>query len=202
MRQSFLAVSLIALMLFLSGCAQKQQPALQETPPVQQNASAKNETPKPVVLCSSAVGVEERDACFFGLAQSRQDPEFCRNIYSVEQLDSCYALFAPASLEQCKKIYDSGMRDSCLSENGIRLKSEEICRLIGDDAAQLSCLEKVLPPCSTVSDAGNRSLCLALANSDYSYCKGDSCFMEYAINHSNTDPCALIEAERERFTCM
>ncbi len=196
----------IAILAFLSillvvsyGCVQKPEPVVNE-PPEDVVLPVENNTVAPAVC--SAGNILQKDDCFLSLAKKKSDPEVCGRIYSVEKLDSCFAIFANADLEICKRITDTDMKAACLAENAKRSKSEEVCNLIGDVDKKVACLKNVLPECMLVSDPEKRSLCIALEKKDYTYCQGDSCFEAYAENKSDSNACGLISSPALRYACF
>lgn len=200
---AFLA-ALAAILVFAFGCAQAPGPIVDE--PVQPvlQPGLNNTTaaaPAEEAPCSSG-NIVQKDECFALLAKSRSSPDMCRNIYAVDKLDSCYALFAASNLDVCKKITDADLRASCLTENAKKQKSDEICRLIDNEDARAACLQQVVPPCMLKLDPVERSLCLALEKKDYKLCNGDACFEGYAINVSDDAACYLITGEADRYSCI
>lgn len=194
---SLLALCLVLVLSF--GCAQKPDSVVQEPPltvPAENNSTVAAAQP------CSAGNVVQKDDCFGKLAYDKADPEYCKSIYSVEKLDSCYALFANSSLEICKKITNSDMRAACLTENAIKAKSEDACSLIGNADKKLLCLKSVLPECMLILDPEKRTLCLALEKNDYTVCQNDDCFEKYAENKSDANACSLIKADASRFACL
>ena len=198
MRKAVLLVAAIAL-LFAFGCvSEPQQPLVEEpsAPVVQPPAQA------PQAEACSTGNVVQRDECFLARAKELKDRGICGNIYSVDKLDQCYAIFASTDLQACKMVRNSGMKNSCLSENAVRQKSEEICNLIDNAAARADCLKKVVPACQLVLDPTGRQLCMALEKNDYTLCQTDSCFVQYAENKSDESPCGLIKTEIDRYYCL
>ncbi len=196
MSNAWLAI-ICSLLLFAYGCPQKTGPVVVQEPVVTEQEP---EEPEEAQLCGTG-NILQKDECFFELAKSNSNPETCKNIYSLGTLDSCYAFFADSDLEVCKKITDSEMKASCLTENAKNEESEDICKLIEDIAARENCLKEVLPPCMLIADVEERQLCLAYENNDYSLCKTDWCLFEYAQNMSEEDACEMIATQSERFAC-
>ena len=196
---AFVAFLSIAL-LFSFGCAQKPEPVVREPVPVIE-PPMNNSTLAPEQPCSTG-NIVQKDDCFLSLAKKRGSAEICKGIYSVETLDNCYSLFAARDLEVCKKITDRGMRTDCLISNAKAANSTEICALIDNADLRFSCLGQVSPPCTLITDIGQRSLCMALDKSDYNLCKGDSCFYTYALNMSDANACQMISQPSERFACV
>ena len=168
-----LAALLAITLVFAFGCTQQNNPPVVE--PVQQ---AVNTTPNatvqepPTQPCSSG-NVVQKDECFYTLAKSKGESSYCQNIYSIGTMDSCYAFFANSSLDTCKKITDAQMRFGCLYANAMGAKSDEICKLIENDALRADCLKNVVPPCMLILDASGRALCLALEKGDAGLCTDD-----------------------------
>lgn len=184
-------------LLFSYGCAQQRNEAVvQEPPAVEPPASQTG-----AELCGEG-NIVQKDECFASLARSESDPEICRRIYSIEKLDACYASFAGMGQSICTKITDAGMKADCLLQNALRAKDEDICGLIENVGKRASCLEQVVPPCMLVADIEKRELCFALEKSDYTLCKADSCFEEYAKNKSDANACQLISAPVEKYSCI
>ena len=197
MFRNFAIVSLLA-MLLLFGCAQKSAPAVQET--VKEPAQVAPVSQEP---CKGG-NVVQNDECFLSLAKQKSDAAICVNIYSVDKLDACYASFANADVEICKKITNAGMRAGCLTENAKREKSASMCELIGDEALRFACLKEVMPPCSSalMPDENERAACLAFEKKDYTLCTNDACFLKYAIGMESTDACGRISVQSDRFYCL
>lgn len=197
MRNAWLAILAISLVLAF-GCVQKpEQPVVQEpvAPAVQPPAPIAEEA------CSSG-NIVQKDDCFLAVAKAKSDPQACRSIYSIEKVDLCYANFAGDDLEVCKMIRDAGMKNSCLAANAVREKSEQICNLIDNADARAACLKQVLPACQLILDPAGRQLCLALEKKDYTLCQTDSCFVLYAVNQSEEGACGLIKSEPDRYYCI
>ncbi len=197
----FIAVSVVALMLLL-GCAQKSEPTVNE-PPAAPALPPENKTvdAQPQPPCSSG-NVLQKDECFLALAASKSDPQVCKNIYSVDKLDACYFVFANESLEICKKITQTSLREICLAQNARLSKSEEICGLIADMGKRQECLGQILPRCMLLN-IEKRPLCYALEKNDYSLCEGNiACLQEYAKNTTDKNACGAITDEKERYYCL
>lgn len=194
-------LALSAIMIFSFGCAQKPaEPSVVEPPAVEppQNATVSAEP------CSSG-NIVQKDGCFAALAKSKSDPEICKNVYSVEKLDSCFAYFAGNNLEVCKQITDAPMRQACLTENARRINSSEseaVCSLIDNAEARAACLRQVVPPCRLVLDPDQRALCVAFEKNDYTFCTSDTCFAQYAENRSDSNACNLINNSASRYSCF
>ena len=201
MRASGLALLSISILLLLYGCTQQQPPVVQENPVqggVQQN-STPNATVGQAAPCSTG-NVVQKDGCFLALAKSESDPQVCRGIYSIDVLDSCYAIFADTNLSICEMISNVGTRDACLAKNAQAQKSSDICGLIADAGAQQACLAGVLPRCMLLN-VEDRPLCMALEKGNYSLCDSDSCLEGYAANTSDKSACGAIAKENERLYC-
>jgi len=197
MRRAMLLVAAIAL-FFVFGCpSQPQQPLVEEPA-----APVVQPPPAPEAAPCSIGNVVQRDDCFLARALEKKDNGICRNIYSVDRLDQCYAIFAATDLEACKMVRNAEMKNSCLSENAVRQKSEAICNLIDNAAARADCLKKVVPACQLVLDPTGRQLCMALEENDYTLCQTDPCFVQYAQNKSEEAPCGLVKAEIDRYYCL
>lgn len=195
-----IAISILVFALLFAGCAQPKPPAVNATeqPPVvvpQENESVPSEQP-----CSGG-NIVQKDECFTSLARVNRDSSYCRNIYSIEKVDACYAIFANSSLDICKKITDPGTKWGCLLANAKSGKSDAICKLIENDAIRADCLRAVVPACMLIMDEGQRSLCLALEKNDYTLCATDSCFAGYAQNRSDAVACGGIKVESYRYAC-
>ncbi|HIH18426.1 TPA: hypothetical protein HA225_00440 [Candidatus Micrarchaeota archaeon] len=195
-----LAVLSIAL-LAAFGCIQKPSEIVVVEPPVVEPPKNNTTVASP---CSTG-NIVQKDECFSSLAISKSDPELCRNVYSVEKVDSCYSHFAENNLEICKRISNAEQRTGCLTENAKRLnstESESICNLIDNAESRAECLRQVVPPCRLVLDEMQRSLCIALEKNDYNYCSGDECFSKYAENTSDVNACSLISSPAEKYACI
>ena len=191
---------LLAFALILGGCTQNTGPTVVQQPVEQPQQNVTNST---VAASPCSTGnIVQKDGCFLALAQSTNNPETCKNIYSIDTLDSCYALFASTNLEVCKEITNSDMRAGCLAQIAISQKSEDVCNLIENDQKRGDCLVKVLPPCMAVMDPGARALCLALQNNNSGLCNNDDCLAAYAKNKSDTNACTQISVQTDRYVCM
>ncbi|VVC02146.1 Uncharacterised protein [uncultured archaeon] len=203
MARSIILVScLLAFLLLFAGCTQKTEPVVVQQPPAEQpSANLTNATVQPAAPCSTG-NIVQKDDCFYALAQGKNDPGICKNIYSVDRLDSCYAMFADSNLEICKTISDADMKAKCLLANAKSQESEEICKLIEDEQKRGECLVEVLPPCMAIMDPDQRNLCLALEKGTYTLCTSDGCLQAYAKNKSDENACALISVQVDRYVCM
>jgi len=195
-----IVISVLVLMLAFSvGCAQQNKPAVNETAPPAVVAPV-NETLAQAQPCSSG-NVVQKDACFLALAKTEMNPQICQNVYSIEQMDECYSIFAGTDLAICKKITNADRKWECLFANAKREKSDEICKLIENDAKRAECLKVVVPPCMLIMDENARGLCLALEKNDYSLCTSDWCLAEYARVKQTDTPCGGIKLEYYRYAC-
>ncbi|MFA6489306.1 MAG: hypothetical protein WCT52_01365 [Candidatus Micrarchaeia archaeon] len=196
-----IAISILVFALvFSAGCIQPKPPAVNATeqPPI---VTPQNNTSTPSEQLCSGGNVVQKDECFTSLAKATRDSEYCQNIYSIEKMDSCYALFANNSLDICKKITNAETKWGCLYANAVREKSDAPCKLIENDAARASCLQAVVPACMLIMDENARALCLALEKRDSSLCTNDWCFASYARNRSDLGACGGINAEFYRYAC-
>ena len=201
MRNIALLAFISVFMLFFFGCVSNPPaPSVGEPLPPAGNDTLTPPIIQPAVLCGTG-NILQKDACFLVLAKEKGDPEYCRSIYSVSTLDSCYDQFSDR-LEVCKKITGAQMRSACLSKIAVKEKSDQICAMIDNADARLSCLQNVLPPCMLISDEDERALCLAIDKDDYVYCKSDGCFLAYAINKSKSDACLLISPPANKQACL
>lgn len=203
MRSFSIAILLVlsAVMLFSFGCAQKPSEPNVAEPPAVEPPKGNATVAEP---CSTG-NIVQKDECFAALAKSGSDPEICKNIYSVEKLDSCYSYFANSSLEVCREVTDSEMRAGCLTANAKRLNSEEsesVCNLIDNAGMRAGCLKQVVPPCRLILDPDQRALCIAFEKNDYTFCTSDICFSKYAENRSDPNACNLVNNSAERYSCL
>ncbi len=195
-------LALSVIILFSFGCAQKPSEPNVAEPPVAE--PPKNNTTASAEPCSTG-NIVQKDGCFASLAKSKSDPEICKNVYSVEKLDSCFAYFASNNLGVCKQITDAPMRQACLTENARRInssESESICNLIDNAEARAACLRQVVPPCRLILDPDQRALCIAFEKNDYTFCTSDTCFARYAENRSDSNACNLINSAAEKYACL
>lgn len=197
-RNIIIVSCLLAAMLAFSGCTQNNGPVVEQQPPI---GEPEQNTTVQATPCGTG-NIVQKDDCFFELARNGSDPEICRNIYSIDKLDSCYALFAPSNLEVCRKITNGDMRAGCLLQNAESQKSEEICNLIEDEQKRGECLQKVLPPCMAISDSDARALCLAIDKNSSALCNSDACLLAYAENKSDEGACEGIIVQVDRYVCM
>ncbi len=199
MKALAIAVLSLSILLLFAGCAQKQEPNVQEPVVPPQNETLNNSTQAPSAPCSSGNPVQ-KDDCFLALAASSQDAQVCRNIYSIDTLNGCYALFAGNSLDICKKITDTAMRGDCLAKNAQAQKSEEICNLIADMDKRTECLGGILGRCMALN-VEERALCSALEKKDSGLCDTPACLRAYALNMSDKVACMKIADEKSRLSC-
>ena len=196
---ALVVISISLLLLIGAGCVQKQEPNVQEPVVQNQTVAQGNSTAVQAAPCNSGNPVQ-KDDCFLALAKNSQDVQACRNIYSIDTLDSCYALFAGNNLEICKKITDTVKRGACLAKNAQAQKSEEICGLIADMGMRTECLNGVLPHCMTLN-VEERALCSAIEKKDPSLCDTPACLRAYALNMSDKSACLKIVDEKSRLSC-
>ncbi|MCX8198173.1 MAG: hypothetical protein N3F07_03200 [Candidatus Micrarchaeota archaeon] len=199
----------MALAILFAGCAQEKTGEEMEKIEAEKPSSAELENASNVMGASQAEqppcsegNVIQKDECFVALAKEKSDSGLCKRIYSIDRRDLCYAQFAEADLEACRKIHDAGKRADCLVKNAVRQKDDGICKEIGNDDARAECLRKVVPPCMLILNEDERDLCLALEKNDYTRCKSDFCFEGYAKNRSFAEACARISKPAEKFKCI
>jgi len=198
---SIVLLAVLSVLLVVSfGCTQRQEPSVDEPPVTVPGGNGSGTPVAPEQPCSSG-NIVQKDECFANLAKTKGDSSICKNIYDVGKLDSCYSAFANGNLDVCKKINDAEMRSSCLIENAKRLKSEEVCDLIGNAEKKATCLNSVLPECLRIIEPEKRELCLALEKSEYTQCRSDWCFSQYGIRRSDENACALIKSPAENYAC-
>lgn len=197
----------VALALFLSfvlvvsfGCAQREPPVVQE--PAPNETGPQNQTPVVQAQPCSQGNVVQKDECFLEVARKNGDMDACRKIYSIGTVDDCYGIFASSSLDACKMVNDAGKRAECLTQNAVRLKSDQACSLIENDELRGKCLTLVVPPCMLVMDEGKRELCLALEKGNVSQCTTEGCLRGYAQNRSDEGACAMLSSQADRFSCI
>ncbi len=200
MRHYILAIFAVSMIL-LFGCASQAPPVVVDEPPAPPAPPVVKNTTVAAQPCSAG-NIVQNDNCFSSLAAEKDDPTYCKSIYSIDVLDSCLAHFANSSLDICKQVSSSTIRFSCLTANAVREKSESICNLIDNTDAAAACLRKVLPPCMLISDESERSLCIALDKKDFSLCEGDACLAAYAFNQSDDLACGAITQQNDRYYCL
>ena len=197
-----IAISILVFaLLFSFGCTQPKTPEVNVTQPeLITTPNASNNSTAQAQPCTGG-NIVQNDECFISYARANGDSKYCQNIYSIEKIDACYAIFANGSLDICKKIVNPGMRWGCLYANAVREKSDATCKLIENDTVRADCLKATVPPCMLIMDGGQRALCLALETGNYSLCTTDACLAAYAQNKSSINACGGITAEFYRYAC-
>ncbi|MEM4348113.1 MAG: hypothetical protein QXN37_00925 [Candidatus Anstonellaceae archaeon] len=194
---------ILLVVLFLAfGCVQQQtQLQVSEQPQIMPANETKiqNQT-KVEEICTG--NIVQKDGCYLELAAKEKNPEWCKQIYSVDKTDVCYSMFANESMQYCEKVLQKELREICLTENAKKLKDEKICLRIEDAKKRASCLEQILPHCMLLN-VEERPLCFALEKKDYMECQGDfACLLAYARNTSDQAACYAMKEERERYFCL
>lgn len=139
------------------------------------------------------------DRCWLDKGIEEKSAYACDQILAVALAQECYEKVSPYSLDACYKVSDLVKKDQCMKENAIASGSLEMCDKLSQQTARDSC-RKTIDPCY-----GNatRSLCLAKAKSNVSYCDHDEdCAIQYAIAANDTAACAQFNITSKQQACL
>lgn len=198
-----LLLAFLASFLFLAACVSPppSPPGQPVNAPsvVEQNLTPPPAPPAPAAdlsPCQDAGNVLLRDQCYQKTASERRDIAWCDRIYSSTIKDGCLLYFTPENASLCDRIADSSTRQGCLDSAARRLNDTNLCVRLTDADRKHACLVALSPPCSFEPTPAATQLCLALRNSNFSYCQNNLCYFEYGVQKNSGAACDMLSGER------
>ncbi|MBN2121851.1 hypothetical protein JW721_02235 [Candidatus Micrarchaeota archaeon] len=133
------------------------------------------------------------------LALAENDPSYCLKLPASER-DACVLPLSNDSLPNCLQLVSYELKEGCLEHLAYETENISICDLMVDEARAL-CVEALSPPCTFVLETEEKARCMAFEYQNYSYCRSDQCFLDYAFNFYNKEACAFIDSEPKMEGC-
>jgi hypothetical protein len=146
----------------------------------------------------SANGTAQGD--WAALALSENDTSYCLKLPSNER-DACILPLSNDSLPNCLQLIEYGNRIGCLTHLAYSTGDSSICDLMAAEERQ-PCIEDLSPPCTFVLNSAERSRCMAFAYMNYTLCRDDECFLDYAFEFEEEEACRFIENEPRMDGCL
>lgn len=102
--------------------------------------------------CANISGSQDKDDCYYAVAQKQLKPEYCTEIINDVNKNGCYSLLAQKmnDISVCDNIKntnaaDGSTKDMCLNAVATKLKDISICQKIGDASMKESCVKFIAP---------------------------------------------------------
>lgn len=203
-----LLLSIVLLSIFLAACVRTPPPAappdqpVAAPPVVEQNVSPPPALAPVPAPCENSTNVLLRDQCFSQMAREGNGLFWCDRVYSTAVRDACLLPFSATDARLCDQLNNASLRQDCFDSAARRLNDTNLCVRLPDAARKQDCLKALSPPCSFEPTDEATTRCMALAKSDYSYCKSNLCRFQYAKARHVLAACDLISGERAlQFAC-
>lgn len=132
-------------------------------------------------------------------ALNESDPAYCLKLPANER-DDCILPISNDSLSNCLQIVEYGKRRQCLFHHAYESGNISICDLM-DGLDSEECIEELSPPCTFVLVENERGRCLAFAYMNYTYCRDDECFMDYAFAFGDREACSRMNSSAKAEGC-
>lgn len=139
---------------------------------------------------------EEEKQSLLQTALEERDTSYCLKLPASER-DECILPLSNDSLSNCLQLIKYENRRGCLFYHAYETEDISICDLMSqDDKAE--CIEHLSPPCTFVLDAEEKGRCLAFEYQNYTYCKDEQCYLDYAFEYRESGACEMLDyAKRE-----
>ncbi len=192
-RKTMVLIGILLILIIIAGAALISiisQKGNGQPPPIYPNET--NATP-PITNITNMTNLTNEtaqcdDACMLALAVEAKNVSACSDIASQELEQDCYEQLSSVSLEACKAVADTAMRNSCLEAFALSQDDISLCDFMsgGNDDCR-----RAVDPCF---DAADRTLCKALGASDPSICgKSEPCILNYSMQKKDESACSLIK---------
>lgn len=120
--KKFVLITLIILILFSSGCAQKEFDLPEDKELIAQykkdiaSAEEAKKTLDPS-FCIDIPDLDIRDTCYYDAAVAKKNSSICEIMYRQATKDSCYLSIGKATKDVtlCNKIKTLSMQEECIS---------------------------------------------------------------------------------------
>jgi len=134
------------------------------------------------------------DQCLYALAST--DASLCGEIEDLGLKNSCYAHWANESLEYCLKT-EGDAREECVYYHAKKQNDIEICR----NAANRTACMVFFDDCYMYEKEDEQGRCFAYKKGDYSYCRDDMCYFDFALKNKDKGICDLISSLARKTAC-
>ncbi len=143
---------------------------------------------------------EEATEDWVSLALINNDTSYCLKLPANER-DECVLPLSNYSLPNCLQLVSYESKAVCLDHLAHASGNISICDLMGSEGRQ-ACVESLSPACTFVLEANEKSRCMAFEYQNYTYCRNDECFLDYAFEFYEEEACRLIESEPRMNGCL
>ena len=123
----------------------------------------------------AAAAIEERDTAY------------CLKLPAYER-DECIIPLSNDSLSNCIQLIQYQNKRECLFYHAYETEDVSICDLMSSEDTAI-CLEELSPPCTFVLEPVAKGRCLAFEYQNYTYCKDEDCYLDYAMEYRSTGAC-------------
>ena len=139
---------------------------------------------------------EEEKAELIESALEERDTSYCLKLPANER-DACILPLSNDSLSTCIQLITYENKRDCLFYHAYKDEDMSICDLMSEED-KAECIEHLSPPCTFVLDTEEKGRCLAFEYQNYTYCKDEQCYMDYAFEFRDKGACEMLEyAKRE-----
>ena len=128
-------------------------------------------------------------------ALEEHDASYCFQLPANER-DECILPLSNDSLSNCLKLIKYENKRQCLFHHAYSQEDISICDLMNSEDRQ-ECLEHLSPPCTFVLDSTEKGRCLAFEYGNYSYCKDEDCYLDYAFEFQEEGACMMLPSGKK-----
>lgn len=187
------AILIVASLMLFFGCLGKEE----------QPAAPSQEGPSISVISAGAgqePGEEElTDEEWMQKALDEQNAFYCLKV-PVEMQDECLLPLSNVSLQNCMMLVKYDYEKECLWHHAYAERDTSICDLMrGSDVDD--CVRAIAPPCTLETEEASKGRCLAFLHGNYTYCRDDQCFFDFATQNRQSAACSGIQNDIKMDVC-